>query len=318
MTEPIDYTLAIEAGLYAGTAQDLPAGTYAIGGSIEADMVLIGEGLAPRHAIVAVDGDEARIEALADGVSVAGSGPLKVNRTVTVLLPCEISIVGVEICLSRTVSGRDAAPSSASGFRFFAGGLLRPAAALGIGAAVVALIASNLVAGAYGSNGSFSVEPLKPARTMVSTAAPGAATPEFKTQLRAPSSSLVQGAADELRREVEKAGLLNVAIGASDGAVTALGMVEPAAAGRWQNVQQWFDEHSKGEIALVNSVAVKAEKVPSSLGIEAVWRGPQSHLVIHGQKYMEGAVLDDGWTIQHIEAERVVLKRDGRLVAVRY
>ena len=105
---------------------------------------------------------------------------------------------------------------------------------------------------------------------------------------------------------------------AGPGVVTAAGTVEPGATARWQSIQQWFDERFAGEITLVNGVDVKAEKMPVSLGIEAVWRGEPSHLIIRGQKYLEGAVLDGGWTIHRIEAERVILQRDGRLVAVRY
>jgi type III secretion protein D len=125
-------------------------------------------------------------------------------------------------------------------------------------------------------------------------------------------------AARALQAELERVGLVNVVVDAGPGIVSAAGTIEPSTASRWQSVQQWFDERFAGEITLVNSVGVKAEKLPVSLGIEAVWRGEPSHLVIRGQKYLEGAVLDGGWSIHRIEAERVLLQRDGRLVAVRY
>lgn len=314
MTGPNDYVLAIEAGLYAGTSQSLPAGTYVIGGGVEADMVFMGEGLAPRHVLVAIDGGEARVEALADGVVLAGYGPLEAGHAVAVALPFELSIAGLLLSWTRTTSEPDTNAGGPRGLGRLSSHLVRSAVGISLVAVAVALIASNPVADASVPTGGLA-EIRKPAGAMT---AAGAAGSEFTAQLTAPPAGMMKDAAEALRAEVEKAGLLNVAVDASGGVVTAQGTVEPNAAGRWQSVQQWFDERFRGEVTLINGVAVKAEKVPSSLGIEAVWRGQQSHLVIRGQKFLEGAVLDDGWTIHRIEAERVVLKRDGRLVAVRY
>lgn len=304
MTEPNDYVVAIGAGLYAGTSQSLLAGTYVIGGGVDADVVFMGEGLAPRHAVMTIDGDEARVEALADGVSLAGFGMLKVGRAVTATLPFDLSIAGLLMSWGRTACASDTVLAAPRDLRLFSGGRLRSAAVLSVAVVTLAVIASNIIAA--GSGGAAITE------------AHGSAKPELAAQLSAPPAQLISNAADELKGEVDKAGLLNVSVDTSGGVVMARGTVEPNNTGRWLNVQQWFDERFKGEATLVNGVAVKAEKVPSSLAIEGVWRGPQSHLVIRGQKYLEGAMLDDGWIIQHIEAERVVLKRDGRLVAVRY
>ena len=60
------------------------------------------------------------------------------------------------------------------------------------------------------------------------------------------------------------------------------------------------------------------EKLPASLGIEGVWRGPQPYIVVRGQRYLVGAVVDGGWAIRGIEADRVMLEREGRLVAMRF
>jgi hypothetical protein len=314
--EPNDYVLAIGAGLYAGTTQSLPAGTYVIGGGVEADVVFMGEGLAPRHAIVVIDGNVARAEALADGVSLAGFGALKVGHPVAVTLPFELSIAGLLMSWSTTAGKSNNTIAAPRERRLLSGGRLRSAAAFSAAAVTAAVIASNLLAVGSGSAGSF-IDSLRPALATTAETT-GSGKPERAAPLSAPPASVINDAAEELKDEIERAGLLNITVGSSGGVVVAQGTVEPNVARQWQNVQQWFDGRFKGEVLLVNGVAVKAEKVPSSLAIEAVWRGPQSHLVIRGQKYLEGAMLDDGWTIQHIEAERVVLKRDGRLVAVRY
>jgi hypothetical protein len=131
-------------------------------------------------------------------------------------------------------------------------------------------------------------------------------------------SDRVNAAADAMRTEVERMGILNVLIEPGVGIVAATGTIDPKAAVQWQSVQRWFDERFEGDITLVNGVSVKTEKVPVSLSIEGVWRGDHPHLLIRGQKYLEGAMLDGGWAIERIEAEKVLLRREGKLVAVRY
>jgi type III secretion protein D len=133
-----------------------------------------------------------------------------------------------------------------------------------------------------------------------------------------PGSDAVKAAADAMRAEVERMGILNVVIEPGVGIVAATGTIDPKAAAQWQTVQRWFDERFEGDITLVNGVSVRAERVPVSLSIEGVWRGDHPHLLIRGQKYLEGAMLDGGWAIERIEAEKVLLRREGKLVAVRY
>jgi type III secretion protein D len=68
----------------------------------------------------------------------------------------------------------------------------------------------------------------------------------------------------------------------------------------------------------VSAVTTKEEKAPSSIAVEAVWRGSLPYLLISGQKYFVGALLDDGWTVDRIEEGRVLLSRNGRLAALPY
>ncbi len=100
--------------------------------------------------------------------------------------------------------------------------------------------------------------------------------------------------------------------------VTATGSVEPALATRWEALQRAFDERVLGEVTLVNSVAVRTERQPVSLSIEGVWQGAQPYIVLRGQRYFVGALVEGGWAIRAIDQDRVMLERDGRLVAMRF
>ncbi|XIA67438.1 hypothetical protein ACFIOY_18365 [Bradyrhizobium sp. TZ2] len=136
--------------------------------------------------------------------------------------------------------------------------------------------------------------------------------------LNAPDALTTEAAAERLQEEVDRAGLLNIKVGSGAGVVTVDGTITPASLAKWKEVQQRFDHHSKGVYALVNAVAVKEEKTPSSIAVQAVWRGSDPHLVIAGEKYFLGALLNNGWLIDRIEEGRVLLSRNGRLAALPY
>jgi type III secretion protein D len=348
--EPGRFTLQIQSGLYEGVVETMPEGRYRVGSEIPCEIVLMEDGVAPHHVTVGLSGSAARIEAQAAGVTVEGIGVMEAGQSVDVPLPAGLSIGGVAIALAddQPPASEQPASSRVGPASLAPRNVVRALVLLQVAAVLVLMVVPNPVADALsrsdpardavaspGGPKAAGAEPLArddavappPPSTTGSTFREGlhgaaarrgaaeSATGTVRSPLARPSG---EDAARALQAEVERLGLLNVVVEAGSGIVTAAGTIEPSTAARWQNVQQWFDETFAGEITLVNGVSVKAERLPVSLGIEAVWRGEQSHLIIRGQKYLEGAVLDGGWTIHRIEPERVVLQRDGRLVAVKY
>jgi type III secretion protein D len=84
-------------------------------------------------------------------------------------------------------------------------------------------------------------------------------------------------------------------------------------------LQRWFDTEWNGRAVLINRTAIQTSEPPPALAIEAVWRGkPASYVLVAGERFLEGAMLDGGWVIQRIEEDSVMLRRQNRLVAVRY
>lgn len=356
-SEPGTYVFEVRSGLYRGVAQDVGEGRHVVGSGDGADFVLMEAALAPRQAAIVLQGGMIRVEGLAEGVVVEGAGEVPSGAARTVRLPATVALGGIETLWRAARSDADLEPADRSagplsGLRTF----LRRPAVTGIAAAsslalALVLTVANPIAGAGVLLDGSAREALARIGSVAPPAAPSAAaqapdpsaaaspratapTPVAAPQAapqparpRPPGPSLalaeprkgsVEGAADTLRREVEQSGLLNVQVKATAGAVAATGTIEPSMAGRWETLQQGFDERFAGEVALVNSVAVKTEKLPSSLGIEGVWRGPQPYIVIRGQRYLIGAVVDGGWAIRKIERDRVMLERDGRLVAMRF
>jgi type III secretion protein D len=341
------HALEVRTGLYSGVTHGLDEGRHVVGSGEGADLVLVEPGLARRHAAIVLLGSTVRVEGLAEGVTVAGSGPVPPGSARTVHLPATVEIGGVETRWSEraamTVPGASATGRLASLRLRFRRVATPGLATAGVLAAALFLTFANPIAGASVLlNGSAksalqriagpaqAVAPaVAPAEAAASPArapdpaqptGPGATPADGRPRLAvAPQGAdAVRSAASTLEREARAAGLLNVHVGSGSGAVTATGFVEPALSGRWEALQQGFDERFAGEITLVNSVAVRAEKLPASLGIEGVWRGSQPYIVLRGQRYFLGAVVDGGWAIRAIERDRVMLEREGRLVAMRF
>jgi hypothetical protein len=322
-------TMSIESGLYAGSSHELAPGRYTIGSSVDADIVLMETDVEPLHALIDASGPEIQIEALAGRISIGAQKALAAGARQAVATPLRMNIGAAQLHFSRADdSGLSGVQSRGSLF-----GASMPRSRLLVGAGLVSIVSIALVMHSLAdvpisqTTGAFHGDVRQ--ALFVSTAnapdilpvvAKEAAPREREAGPSVPdlASDKVKVAADAMRAEVERMGILNVLIEPGVGIVAATGTIDPKAAAQWQTVQRWFDERFEGDITLVNGVSIKAEKVPVSLSIEGVWRGDHPHLLIRGQKYLEGALLDGGWAIERIEAERVLLRREGKLVAVRY
>lgn len=351
MTNETDsYVFEIRSGLYRGVTHDVAEGRHIIGSGDGSDLVLMEEGLAGQHAAIVLQDDKIRIEALAGGVTVEGAGPVPAGSARTVRLPARIEIAGIETAwhlVEDATAEPVPNPQLAQLWAVMARPMVPGIAAAGVLAVALVLTVGNPIAGAavlldgsaknalqrIGVSGEDqasqaarpSTKPASPSLaslalndTVPAPVLPASLNSASKTAPVQKAKDATEIAASTLRKEVEKAGLLNVHVNASGGAVSARGFIEPSMTSRWESLQKEFDERFVGEVTLVNSVAVKAEKLPSSLGIEGVWRGAQPYIVMRGQRYLIGAIVDGGWAIRSIESDRVMLEREGRLVAMRF
>jgi type III secretion protein D len=349
---PKSCRMRIASGLHAGVEQVLAEGEYTFGSGTAADFVLVDDGLQPLHFKVHLGAHGARIEALAEPCTVDGVGTLEAGESCDRQLPVAITVGGCRVDFAGLGAKQPGAPGPASLF----GAVQRhPLLSLGGLAAMGAL--SSLAAQISASERPALLQPgagvaaassptsdgrsagrarTTPSSSQVAAlpspqvaAPPGAqavappgnrpAAPQSTTARAKPvlPSQVASEAATAFKRDIEKAGLLNIALEPGSGVVTASGTVEPDAAGQWLALQQRFDERYMGEITVINGVTVKAEKLPV-LEVQAVWRGPNPHVVIRGQKYLVGAVLDNGWAVKRIEPDRILLERQGRQLAVQY
>ncbi|MCM5693062.1 hypothetical protein M8037_30810 [Sinorhizobium meliloti] len=299
MEDAVPLYFEVLSGLYCGTTGKTALATSVIGSGLDADMIFVEQGLAPHHLRITLLGNSIEVEALAAGLCIEGDRNIAAGECVVVPLPVVIDAGGMSVLWS----AQDGAP---------AGSIGKPRLSISVLAFV---LLGSLVIGVLSAIFSYGGEGAR--RGASSPNSPGAEQESKVTSCPA-NDEIAEAVAKELQEQVDRAGLVNVKVGSARGAVTAGGTVASESIIIWQKLQQWFDHRTKGTLTLVNGVLIKEEKAPSAIAVEAVWRGPQRYLVIDGEKYFVGAVLDDGWIIGRIEDGRVLLSRSGRLAALQY
>lgn len=296
VNEAASFQFEVLSGLYAGLGGKAPVGTSLIGSGFDADMIFVEQELEPHHLRVTLVGNSIEIEALGAISTTAGEGEVAAGERVVHSLPVVVHAGAMSIRWSMQNAVQDRAI-----------GLSRASIP------AMALVLLSLVA----------IGALLPVVFKASGGAPGANAPTAselapKLRMNRPNDRHAQDAAELLKQELDKAGLFDIRVGPGPGFVSAEGTVTPATVAKWQELQQWFDRRTNGELTLVNGVLVKEDKQPSAIALEAVWRGVQPYLLIGGQKYFAGALLADGWSVNRIEEGRVLLSRNGRFAVIPY
>ncbi|MGY4198796.1 SctD/MshK family protein [Bradyrhizobium sp. USDA 4520] len=295
MNEPHCPRFEVLLGCYSGLTGKVGVGSCLIGSSLDADLIFVEQGLEPHHLRVTPHSNSIEIEALAGDVRVEGHETVLPNAPIVVPLP--VVLHAGEMSIQWSIEGLEKAGSIDR----------RRVSLAGLAMVVISLAAAGTLSTSFVQTDTAAVPSPPPAADV----AP-------KLALSAPDALVTDATAGLLQEEVDRAGLVGIKIGSGAGVVTADGSITPAALATWQGIQQRFDRNSNGAYTLVNAVAVKDEKTPSAIGIQAVWRGSDPYIVVAGQKYFVGALLSNGWTVNGIEEGRVLLSRNGRLAALSY
>ncbi|MCH4561269.1 hypothetical protein MJ877_34880 [Mesorhizobium jarvisii] len=296
MDDTISLYYEVLSGLYCGLAGKTSLETSLVGSGLDADMIFVEQGLASHHFRIKLLGNSVEVEALAAGLRIEGKRNIAVGESVVVSLP--VVVLSGEMSILWSV--KNGVLNSSIGISSVSSRVLAMV--------MFASLAAGTLAAIFSYNGDAGVS------------RPDTPRADYESKRTSPRASdqTAEAVAKELQDEVDRAGLLNVKVTSARGAVTAEGTVTSASIISWRKLQQWFDHRSKGALTLINGVLTQDEKAPSAIAVEAVWHGPQPYLVVDGEKYFVGAVLEDGWTVDRIEEGRVLLSRNGRLAALPY
>lgn len=134
------------------------------------------------------------------------------------------------------------------------------------------------------------------------------------------SGADINAAVERFSEHLTAAGLGSLKVKASDRRVAVSGSLTTREAESWAAAQRWFDDTFAGRIVLTATVAIgEARALPTALRLQAIWFGERPYVITEdGLRYFPGAFLDNGWIIQEIAENRVVLAKDGETMALTF
>jgi hypothetical protein len=272
----------IAGGPNSGASVALAPGRYRLGSDAANDIVLADPDVSPSHAVLDLASDRAGITALAPGV-VLQRRRLGTGRTTA--LKC-----GTVVTLGATrllVGGP--------------GGLARRHRKVP-GSICVAL--AGLVGAGAAYHGATPV-------------AVGAAQADPPAASGTSSVTLARAAAD-FREHLTSARLASgVQVSASDGVVLATGSILPQDRTGWLDAEKWFDGHLGGRYALADRVRTEVPSELPKLEVAAVSMAPVPNVITRdGQHYTIGAVLQNGWCIDRITPNDIILRSGAREIHI--
>jgi Inner membrane component of T3SS, cytoplasmic domain/Inner membrane component of T3SS, periplasmic domain len=294
-TPPLEgVVFEVVGGLHDGVRVMLESGTYRIGCTAEADIVLRDPGVMPGHAVLGVQRGNIRLEATGEDVGV-GTRTVMKGHGCRLRLPLQLSIGQASLRLSY-VETRSAG---------------RPRLAIA-GIAVASVCAVALIAlGFLREEGVAGVgpTPAPAAPTRVASSDPAAGLPASDEREQIADLSMLERIRQELTAHIKDAKIRAFRVTVADGGLAVSGILGARDRTSWSDVQYWFDQTYRGRVSLTTNFI---ESKPPNLQLRAVWFGEHPYVITaQGQHFNQGAILDDGWTIQEIGEDHLMLAKDG-------
>jgi hypothetical protein len=141
----------------------------------------------------------------------------------------------------------------------------------------------------------------------------------IKADLAAAQQPSIEEAASQLIAKLKTMNIGSLKVTAGDRRVVVAGSLAKSEATSWTATQQWFDESYGGRVVLTANVAIGESKSAPSLRLQAIWFGARPYVITEeGAHFYEGALLDNGWVLQRIAEDRIVLEREGESLALTY
>jgi Inner membrane component of T3SS, cytoplasmic domain/Inner membrane component of T3SS, periplasmic domain len=308
--------LEVVAGAHQGAVLMLDRTDYRIGSSPNADIVLSDSGVAPDHAALRVERGAVRIGATGADVMVEQE-PLSLSRGRRVKLPVSFTLGAAQIHLC---DPDHADPGRRSG-EFGRWVIHNPLTAAGVLACfvlAVTVVAQELPRTVRTVDAAVTTGPSDAGALahLTNGLAAGSSTANSDRQ----SVATVEDAARELSTRLDLANIKTLRVSAVDGRLAVAGQVRQQEALGWAAIQQWFDQTYGDRIVLTTKINTTGEtRTMPALQLEAIWYGERPYIVTaDGERYFQGAVLDNGWVIRDIGEDRLLLAKDGETVALTY
>ena len=310
--------LEVVGGFHSGVSLALEEGSYSIGSTPNADIVLRDKGVAPEHALLRIEGRNIRIEAVGGDLGV-GDELITQGHGCKLRLPIEIAMGDARVKLSNHGFSEAAfLPEKLQPIGRFAAG--RPI--MTAGGVIICALAVSIAARQAPAPTKVAEAPSEPKLALTKTAYYSDVDTLTKFTNRttdATPQSTADEAAAQLIAKLKSVNIHSLKVTTADKRVIITGSLTKREAAAWTLVQQWFDESYGGRLVLTANVAIGEGKSAPTLRLQAIWYGERPYVITEeGAHFYEGAMLDSGWVLQRIAEDRVVLEREGESLALTY
>ena len=282
-----DPLLSITRGLHQGVHLTLDSAVYTIGSAASADLILSDAGIAERHMVLRFVDGRIAVEALGGDVLVLGpegrETRVPMGNGHRARLPLEIGIGDARLRLESGVPTPVSTAAVSSAWRNKPQWLM-------------ALVLMFLCVGAFAFRG----ESTTPTALVISAAAEAPAV----------SRATPTQAHLWLDQQLLAAGIKSIRVSEVEGRLIAEGSYEPGQKPQWIALQQAFDKQFSQQVMLQTNVTVRADIANPRVRFQAVWFGTNPYVINDsGKRLYPGAALADGWVLERIENNQVVLAR---------
>ena len=285
-------TLTVVAGLHRGVSLVLEEPSCSIGSGASASLVLGDSGIADEHLRLRLAGRQLIVEATGDDLVVIDKArEIAVERGhgYRARFPVEIVLGQARVRLASPEFDAPAPPVWYGKPQWLVAGLFMLACA-----GAVAMLQER-------------PQPVSPNR-----ASPAAEAPIAANQ----PSSLVEIRAD-LARRAKASGLTGVEFSVADGQLFAEGTYAPDRQAAWIDLQRHFDSLYASRHLLHRHVTAEAAEADPQVKFQAVWLGEDPYVInASGERLFPGAPVADGWVIERIAADQILLARGERRFAL--
>ncbi len=299
--------LEVVGGLHSGVRLSLADGDYSIGSKAGADIVLRDDGVASQHVIICIDGNDIRAEAIGGTLRV-GDEEIEFGHGCRLRLPTVLTIgsASIQLTSDRKTSGL------AGGFPILSKLADRPAITAGVlGVALATTIAwHGLQATPADGDGQAEL-----AMAASRSDAASASLPAGGGGLEVSADDAARALQDKLRI----AGIETISIATDGPHLTATGRLPENRATDWTTIQRWFDKTYSPRMNLSANVASDPASAKPAVRLQAIWFGERPYIIAeNGSRYYQGAILDNGWILQEIGEDRVMLKKGEENLTLTY
>jgi hypothetical protein len=292
------------AGVHRGATLTLDkAADYRIGCSPQADIVLREPGVAPEHAVLRIENGAVRIDATGGEVRIEQKS-IPLGHGCRRRLPVEFALGEARLRVSRP--GVDPALRDALLAQAKKSLADKPIAIAG--AAICLAVVVTAVALGW---------PL--AGQMNGAQAKTDAIDAHGASANSKAWATAQQAIQELDARLRAAKIGTLQVNAVDGRLVVSGKLVKQQVREWAAIRQWFDQNYGRGIVLSANVTTDEGPAMPTLQLQGIWYGDRPYIITaHGERYYQGAILDNGWVVRQIGKDHLLLAKAGNTVVLNY